>query len=153
MIKVCLVDDHTIVREGLKQVLNSTDEIRVVDEAANAKEFFKKRLKGAKWDLVILDLSLPDLPGLDVLADIKSKDPFLPVLILTMHNQENYALKAFELGASGYVTKESAATDLAEAVIAISKGEKDFNDLRKLLQDLKVNESRRQNILGLPYTS
>jgi len=107
MIKVLVADDHTIVREGLKQILAETSDIVVSGEAANGQEILNKIFKN-DYDVVLLDISMPGKSGLDILKDLKSIKPKLPVLILSMHPEEQYAVRVLKSGASGYLTKESA---------------------------------------------
>jgi DNA-binding NarL/FixJ family response regulator len=127
MIKVCLVDDHTIVRKGLKQILEQNKEIEVSGEAKNASEMFKM-LKTENFDVIVLDISLPGRSGIDALKQLKDLVPDLPVLILSMHPPEQYALRVMKAGASGYLTKESAPDELITAVEKISRGKKYINN-------------------------
>lgn len=119
--KVLIADDHTIVREGLKQLLKSQDEITYVDEAISGDEAWTKIRKG-EYDLVVLDISMPGISGLDVLDRIKRQDIKTHVLILSIHPQEQYAVRAFNLGASGYVSKDSAYDELSLAIKKIASG-------------------------------
>ena len=109
MIRILVADDHTVVREGVKQILASQSDIIVEDEAENGKETLEKALSG-NFDLVLLDISMPGRGGLEVLEDILKARPKLPVLILSMHPEEQYAVRALRAGASGYLTKASAPT-------------------------------------------
>ncbi len=127
MIKICLVDDHTIVRKGLKQILEQNKEIEVSGEAKNASEMFKM-LKTESFDVIVLDISLPGRSGIDALKQLKDLVPDLPVLILSMHPPEQYALRVMKSGASGYLTKESAPDELITAVKKISRGKKYINN-------------------------
>jgi len=123
MIKVLIVDDHTIVREGLRQILEDTSDITVTGEASSAQEVLNK-VKNNNFDLVLLDISLPGRSGLDVLKQLKSIKPDLPVLILSMHPEEQYAIRALRAKASGYLTKESASDELIKAIRKVSQGRK-----------------------------
>ncbi|MHA1381054.1 MAG: response regulator [Candidatus Helarchaeota archaeon] len=123
MIKVLIVDDHTIVREGLKQILEGTSDIVVTDEARSAQEVLNK-IKNNNFDIVLLDISLPGRSGLDVLKQLKSIDPDLPVLILSMHPEEQYAIRSIRAKASGYLTKESASDELIKAIRKVAQGRK-----------------------------
>src|SRR4030042_6515423 len=116
MLKILVVDDHVIVREGLKQILADNPDIVVSGEASNGGEALHRVSKN-KYDLVLLDISMPDRSGLEVLRDLRSQKPKLPVMILTMHTEEQYALRAFKEGASGYITKESAPEELIDAIL------------------------------------
>ncbi|HET7434414.1 MAG TPA: response regulator transcription factor [Thermoanaerobaculia bacterium] len=123
MITVLISDDHDIVREGVKQIVRETDDIAVGGEARTAAETLD-RLRAGHWDLVILDLNLPDRPGLDVLAQIKASYPALPVLILSMHQQVTYASRALKAGAAGYLSKDSAREHLVQAIRKVVHGER-----------------------------
>jgi two-component system invasion response regulator UvrY len=115
MIRIMIADDHTIVREGLKQILADIPDLAVVEEAKNGEEVIAK--VGMKdIDIILLDISLPGRSGLDVLRQLKHRKPGLPVLILSMYPEEQYAVRSIRAGASGYLTKESASTELVEAI-------------------------------------
>ncbi|MBW7888253.1 MAG: response regulator transcription factor [Bacteroidetes bacterium] len=123
MIRVLLADDHTIVRKGLRQILEDGIHSLSFGEAGNANEALSL-LHSSEWDIAILDLSMPGRSGLDLLKDIKSLAPKLPVLILSMHPEEQYALRVMKAGANGYLTKDSAPEELVKAVTIIVKGRK-----------------------------
>jgi DNA-binding NarL/FixJ family response regulator len=123
MIRLLIADDHAIVRSGLRQIISETDNIRVAGEASSGREALEKVDK-EEFDVVLLDISLPDRSGLEVLKQLKSEQPHLSVLILTMHPEEQFAVRALKAGASGYVTKESAPDELIEAILRVSKGGK-----------------------------
>jgi len=123
MIKLLIADDHTIVREGLKQILADTPNISVVGEANSGQEVIKKVAVG-NFDLVLLDISLPGMSGLDVLKQIRLLKPDLPVLILSMYPEEQYAIRSLKAGASGYLTKESAPEELIRAIRKVATGRK-----------------------------
>jgi len=143
MIKILVADDHTIVREGLKQILAETSDIVVSGEAANAQEILNKILKN-DYDIVLLDISMPGRSGLDVLTTLKSIKPQLPVLILSMHPEEQYAVRALKGGASGYLTKESASAELITAIRKVSMGRKYVSSAlaEKLAFDLENNNEK-----------
>jgi two-component system, NarL family, invasion response regulator UvrY len=119
--KILIADDHAIVREGLKQYVKTLDEVKLIDEAVNGNEAWAK-IKDGKYDLVILDVSMPGMSGLDVLRNIKEKSLNARVLILSVHPQEQYAVHAFRMGASGYISKDSAFEELAIAIKKIASG-------------------------------
>jgi len=119
--KILIADDHSIVREGLKQYVKTLDEVKLIDEAVNGNEAWSK-IKDGDYDLVILDVSMPGLSGLDVLQKIKERNLKTPVLILSVHPQEQYAIHAFNLGASGYISKDSAFEELTLAIKKIASG-------------------------------
>ncbi|CAG0984513.1 Oxygen regulatory protein NreC [Geobacteraceae bacterium] len=123
MLKIIIADDHGIFREGLKQVIAGTANMTVTDEAADGTELLAK-LRTNDYDLVILDISLPGRSGLEILTEIKGIRPKLPVLILSMHPEEQYALRALKSGASGYLTKGSSSQELIEALQKIALGKK-----------------------------
>jgi len=123
MIKILIADDHAIVREGLKQILSQTPDMVVVAEASNGQEALDKLARN-NIDLIVLDISMPGKDGLDVLSEIMSKRPQLPVLILSMYPAEQYAVRVLKAGASGYLTKESAPDELVKAIRQISEGKK-----------------------------
>jgi two-component system invasion response regulator UvrY len=123
MIKILVADDHTLVREGLKQIFSSLPDIVVADEASNGKEVLNKVWKN-DYGVVLLDISLPGRSGLDILKQLKCIKPELPVLILSMHPEEQYAVRALRSGAAGYLTKDSVPAELIEAIRKVSLGKK-----------------------------
>ncbi len=123
MIRILVVDDHVVVRRGLRQIFADTPEFVIAGEAATGEEALRM-VRSATWDVVILDISLPDRSGFDILKQIKTEYPGLAVLILTMHSEEEYAVRVLRAGASGYLTKESAPDLLVQAVQKVSRGGK-----------------------------
>jgi len=123
MIKILVADDHTIVREGLKQIVGDVGDMMVADEAGNGQEALAKIREG-QYDVVLLDISMPGRSGLEVLKDIRTERPKLPVLILSMHSEEQYAVRALRAGAAGYLTKASAPDELIGAIRKVSRGRK-----------------------------
>ncbi len=123
MLKILIADDHTIVREGLKQILAEISDVVTTDEASNGQEVLQKVWKN-NYDMLLLDISMPGRSGLDILKQLKSDKPSLKTLILSMHPEEQYAVRAFKAGASGYLTKESTPHELIEAIQKISIGKK-----------------------------
>jgi DNA-binding NarL/FixJ family response regulator len=123
MLKILVVDDHEIVRKGLTKVLAESLQPIKVDEARNGQEAMSKVLKG-EYELVVLDLKMPGKSGLDVLKEIKQHRPKLPVLILSMHPEEQFAIRSMRAGASGYLAKECAGDELVLAVRKALKGER-----------------------------
>jgi DNA-binding NarL/FixJ family response regulator len=121
--KVLIVDDHPIVREGLKQVLGHAGNIVVAGEAGNADDALAQARR-EDWDLLVLDVSLPGRSGLDLLRDLRRVKPDLPVLVLSMHAEEELAVRAIRAGASGYLRKDCSATDLVSAIEVILEGRK-----------------------------
>lgn len=123
MIKILIVDDHAIVREGLKQILSETPDMAVTGEANNGQEALEK-IWHNKFDVVLLDISMPGRNGLEILKQMKHDKPALHILILSVAPEEQYAVRALKAGASGYLTKESTPNELIEAVRKVSGGKK-----------------------------
>lgn len=121
--KILICDDHKIVREGLRQILQQLEGVIKIAEANNSEEAHQN-LSGDKFDIMLLDISLPDKNGLEILQSVKSKWPLVNVLMLSMHPQEQYAVRALKLGASGYLTKDTASEELLIAVKKVSSGGK-----------------------------
>ena len=119
--KVLIADDHSVVREGLKQYIKTLKEISLIDEAADGNEAWAK-IKEIGYDVVILDLTMPGMSGLDVLRNIKENNMKTRVLILSVHPMEQYAIQAFKMGASGYLSKDSAYGELTLAIKKIASG-------------------------------
>ena len=120
-IRVLVVDDHTIVRQGLKLIMDEELDMSVAGEASCAAECIA-RVNESEWDVVLLDITLPDRSGLEALKDVKAMRPELPVLILSMHPEEQYAKQAIMNGASGYMTKECAAQEVVGAIRQVVRG-------------------------------
>jgi DNA-binding NarL/FixJ family response regulator len=123
MIKVLVADDHPVVREGLKQILAEAQDIEVSAEAENGYEILDK-VRNQEFDVIVLDITMPGLMGLDVLKQLKSEKPELPIMILSMHPEEQYAIRVLRAGASGYLTKASAPNKLTEAIRKLYRGGK-----------------------------
>ncbi len=123
MIRVFIADDHGIVRKGMKQILSRTPDIEVAGEASTGQEALEK-IWANNFDVVILDIALPGRNGLEILKQIKSQQPKLPVLILSMYPEDQYAVRVLKAGAAGYLTKESDKSELIEAIRRIAQGKK-----------------------------
>ncbi len=123
MIRILIADDHTVVRKGLRQILLEGFPAAQIDEVADAEEMIKKVLS-AEWDVVISDLSMPGRSGLEALQQIKQINPKLPVLILSIHPEEQYALRVLKAGAAGYLSKDMAPDELVNAVQRVMLGKK-----------------------------
>lgn len=121
--KILIADDHTVVRQGLKQILQNISSFPIVEEAQDGHEALEK-IKSDHFDFVILDISMPGLSGLDILQTLKNTGIKQNVLILSVHPQEQYAIRALRMGASGYLSKESAFEELELAIRKISLGQK-----------------------------
>jgi DNA-binding NarL/FixJ family response regulator len=123
MIRILMADDHAIVRRGLKQILEAEPRLATVAEAENAMDVLKM-VRESAWDLVILDINLPGRSGLDVLTELHNNFPNLPVLILSMYSEDQYALRVLRAGASGFLNKQSAPEELIKAIKRIHGGGK-----------------------------
>jgi DNA-binding NarL/FixJ family response regulator len=121
MTRVLIADDHALVRDGLKRILEGNDDLTVAGEAANGHEVLQA-LTAIQFDVLLLDLSMPGRSGIDLIKLVKERTPKLPVLVLTMHEEEQYAVRAIRAGASGYLTKDSAATQLVTAIRKVAGG-------------------------------
>ena len=121
MIQVLIADDHVLVREGLRHILSSAGNIDVAGEASDAPTTLSL-VRGTPARVLVLDLSMPGRSGIDLIQQIHAEVPALRILVLTMHAEQQYAVRAFKAGASGYVTKESAGTELVAAVNKVAAG-------------------------------
>lgn len=123
MLRILIADDHSVVRKGLRQILLDEFPTAKIEEVPDAEELIKKVMSD-KWDVVVSDLSMPGRSGLDALQQIKLSHPQLPVLILSIHPEEQYALRALKSGASGYLSKDTAPDELVKAVQKVLLGKK-----------------------------
>ena len=121
MIRILIADDHTIVREGLKQMLSACADFKVVGEASNGHEVLA-RLEDCPCDLLLLDMSMPGRSGTELIRQVKAEHPKLQVLVLTMHEEHQYAVRAIKAGAAGYLTKETASDLLVSAIRKVASG-------------------------------
>ncbi len=121
--RILIVDDHAIVREGLKQILADTDDIVVGGEAENSSKALQMARKGP-WDLVLMDISMPDRSGLETLELLRKEHPGTKVLMLSMHRETLYAVRALKSGAAGYLNKQSAPDQLVDAIRLVASGRK-----------------------------
>jgi DNA-binding NarL/FixJ family response regulator len=126
MIKVLIVDDHAIVRRGLKEILNDEPDIEVF-EAEDAEQAFEL-VEKEQWDLIVLDLELPGKSGLQLLGDLKRHSPALPVLVLSVYPEEQFALRTLRAGAAGFLSKDTAASTLVNAIRRILGGRKHISE-------------------------
>jgi len=143
MIKVLITDDHTVVRRGIRQILEDDDRISHVQEAGNGKELFE-RLKEQLFDVILLDISLPGRSGLDLISQIKRTQQSAAILILSIHSEALYAIKALKSGAAGYLTKTSAPEELISAIIKVSMGERYISpSLADALAESLISDSEK----------
>ncbi|HCA80891.1 MAG TPA: DNA-binding response regulator [Bacteroidetes bacterium] len=133
MIRIFIADDHVLIREGFKKLLREEKDMGVVGEAQTAAEILDQIVQ-SECDILVLDLGLPDRPGLEVLREVKRMLPHLCVLILSMFPEDRFALRALKAGADGYLSKDSAANELARAIRRIASGKKYISE--NLSQDL-----------------
>lgn len=150
MIKILIADDHTIVREGLKQIISETPDMAVVAEASNGEDVLEK-VSANKYDVILLDISMPGRSGLDILRQLKIEKPKLPIMMLSVYPEEQYAVRALRAGASGYLTKESAPDELIAAIRKISQGRKYVSSslAEKLAYELGIDVKKlRHDVLS-----
>lgn len=121
MIKIVIADDHSIVREGLKRIVSSIEGMEVTDEAGNGTEVMQ-RVRELTFDVLVLDLSMPGRSGMELIKLIRTEKPQLRILVLSMHQELQYAVRAIKNGASGYLTKESAPGQLEQAIRKVASG-------------------------------
>ncbi|MFZ6844795.1 response regulator [Undibacterium sp. RuTC16W] len=147
MIRILIADDHTIMREGLKRILDGIEDIQVVAEAVDGFDTLEKARLG-NFDVLLMDLSMPGRSGVDLIRQIKDEMPKLPILILTMHEEEQYAVRAIRAGARGYLTKESAGTQLVTALRKVASGRPYIS--MEVAEQLAMSAMPADN--GLPHT-
>jgi len=123
MINVLIADDHAVVRQGLKQILQETQDMHLAGEAADGHEALALT-RSAQWDVLVLDLTMPGLGGLDVLKEVQAERPHAPVLILSMHAEDQFAVRLLKAGAAGYLNKETAPEELIQAIRKVVDGGK-----------------------------
>jgi len=121
MLKILLADDHAVVRGGIRKFLEAAQDIEVVAEATTGGEALAL-VRKCDWDVMLLDISLPDLDGLEVLKRVKRERPALPVLVFSMHSEEDFAVPAFDAGASGFLSKDSSPTQILTAIQTVASG-------------------------------
>jgi two-component system invasion response regulator UvrY len=121
MIRIIVADDHPVVRRGIGQIVAAAGDMRVADEAASGRELLD-RARTVDHDLVLLDLSMPEMIGLDLLKQLKRERPKIPIVILTVSSENQFAIRALKAGAAGYLTKDTAATELVGALRKVATG-------------------------------
>ncbi|MEE1305413.1 MAG: response regulator transcription factor [Agathobacter sp.] len=122
-IRIMITDDHSMIREGLKNLLELEGDIEVIAEAENGEECLEKLASGIKPDVLLLDINMPKMNGLEVLKKLKDRKSKVKVLVLTVHNETEYLMKAVDIGINGYVLKDSESSELKKAITAIADGE------------------------------
>ena len=144
--RILIVDDHAIVREGLKQILAEVDDIVVAGEAdCSSRALQMARLE--PWDMVLMDISMPDRSGLETLELMKKEHPAIKVLMLSMHRETQYAVRALKTGAAGYLNKQSAPDQLVDAIRLVASGKKYIS--AEVAQELASQVSGERD--GLPH--
>ncbi len=123
MTRILVADDHPLLRNGLKQVLNEQPDLEVSGEAEDSDQVLQ-RIDEEPWDVVVLDIAMPGRGGLDVLREIRRRRPELPVLVLSMHAEEQFAIRAIKAGASGYLSKSNASDEVVSAIRKVLTGKK-----------------------------
>lgn len=123
MIQVLVADDHAVVRRGLVQILNEAPDMTVTDEACTGREVLRI-LRESNPDALVLDIAMPEGGGLEVLQQLQTLKPDLPVLVLSVYSERQYAIRALKAGATGYLTKESAPEELVTAIRRVARGER-----------------------------
>ena len=151
MIKVLLADDHSMVREGIKQLLELDGDIKVIGEAGNGEDCLKL-IHSLKPDVVLLDINMPQMNGLEVLDIVRKTDPSQKIILLTIHNEVEYLMRALEIGISGYLLKDSESEVLKNAIHSVYNGEnyidatmtpllKEQNYLKKVQSEARSNDN------------
>jgi two-component system, NarL family, invasion response regulator UvrY len=149
MLRVVVVDDHAVVREGLKRIISEGQNMTVSAEAGGGTEAVEV-VKRTPCDAVVLDITMPDKNGLEVLKEIHEVNPRLPVLVLSMHAEDQYAVRTLRAGAAGYLTKETAPTKLVEAIRKVVRGGKYVSPslAEKLVFDLDRESKQPHELLS-----
>jgi len=140
MIKVLIADDHAILREGLKTIISETEDIVVCDEASSGAEVLAKTHSPC-CDVMLLDISMPEGNGLEILQTLRKQGLKIPILILSMHEESQYALRAIKLGADGYLNKASAPVKLIDAIRIVAKGRKYISEVLAEKMAFALDES------------
>jgi DNA-binding NarL/FixJ family response regulator len=143
MLRVLIADDHAVVRQGLRQILGDIPELSVVGEAQNGEDTLSQ-VRAQPWDVLVLDMSMPGRGGLDILKDVRRERPETRVLVLSMHPEDQFAVRMLKAGASGYLTKETATDELVKAVRKVMTGGKYISPTlaEKLAFDVDADSDR-----------
>lgn len=123
MVRILVADDHPVVRKGIRQIFADTTDLVVADEAVNGQDVMKKVSRN-NYDLLLLDITMPGSSGTDIVPKLKTLRPKLPILVLSIHPEKQYATRLLKLGVSGYLTKDRAPNELVQAIRKVSRGEK-----------------------------
>ena len=143
MIRVLVADDHPLLRNGLRQVLSQEPDLTVIGEAENSEQVLA-HVKEGNADVLVLDLTMPGRGGLDVLRDIRRENPTLPVLILSMHAEDQFAVRAIKAGANGYLSKDNAGAEVVKAIRKVLTGKKYISpSLAEMLANALDHDSDR----------
>jgi DNA-binding NarL/FixJ family response regulator len=148
MIRIVVADDHTIVREGLKQILSAAGDLAVVGEARDGHEALE-RVRTLDFDVLLLDMSMPGKSGIELIKQVHAEKPKLRLLVLSMHEEAQYAVRAIKAGASGYLTKESATAQLVSAIRKVAGGGAFITD--SVAQQLALGAMPQAE--GLPHSA
>jgi DNA-binding NarL/FixJ family response regulator len=142
MIKILICDDHAVVRQGLRQIIEDCDDISLAGEAQSGEELIQMIGNDDIVDVVVLDIAMDGIGGIEALKEIKSRKPELAVLMLSMHPEDQYAIRVLQAGASGYLTKKSAPAELIQAVRTVANGKKYITASvsEKLVSNLNVEK-------------
>ncbi len=146
MINILLADDHTLIREGIKKLLADQSDMKITAEAKNTIEVLDI-CKKKQFDVILLDISMPGKSGLDIIKDVKRMNKKAAILVLTIHEEDRFAFRAFKNGASGYITKENSVTELVKAIRKIISGGKYISS--DFAEEL-ANEIKKENGTGRP---
>jgi DNA-binding NarL/FixJ family response regulator len=148
MIRIVIADDHTIVREGLKQILSAAGDLAVTGEAQNGREVLE-RVRALDFEVLLLDMSMPGKSGIELIKQVRAEKPKLRILVLSMHEEEQYAVRAIKAGAAGYLTKDSASAQLVSAIRKVAGGGAFITD--SVAQQLALGAMPQTQ--GLPHSA
>jgi len=143
MLRILIADDHPVVRQGLRQIVAEASDMVVADEAGDGWQVLNK-VRASHYDVVLLDISMPGINGLDIIKQLKNERPQITILVLSIHSEEQYAVRALRAGASGYLTKDSAPDELVAAIRKVSSGGKHVSSslAEKLASELKSGDEQ-----------
>ena len=139
MIKILLADDHSLVRDGLRRIVEAAGDMEVIEEASDGREVIQK-VRNAPPDVAVIDISMPGMDGLEVISQLHIYFPDLPILVLTMHEEEQYVVRAIGAGAMGYVTKRSAPEDLVKAIRKVHAGGRYLTELASEVLAIRMSK-------------